>query len=55
MSDKTLQQEMAELREAWLDFFYELMKPFVLLTERIPGLQLKPWARERRIREQWRR
>jgi hypothetical protein len=43
--------------EAWRDFAYVLLAPLVRLVDRFGprlGLRLKPWVRERQIREKWR-
>lgn len=53
---ETLQEQLEELREAWRDLFYAIASAvgIVWLTRRL-GLKLKPWAREREIRERWKR
>lgn len=53
--DKTLQEEMDELREAVRDLGYAIFKALgiVRLCERIPWLRLKPWVRERQIKDEW--
>ena len=48
---KTLQQEAEELREAWLDLIYAMLWPVRWLVRRL-GLPVKPWVREREIREE---
>jgi hypothetical protein len=53
MSDKTLQEEMAELRRAWLDLMFAMLWPIRWLIRRIPGLEPKPWIKEREVRERW--
>ena len=51
----TLKDDQERLREAWLDLAYELNKPIIALVERVPWLRVKPWVRERQIRERHRR
>jgi hypothetical protein len=55
VSDKTLQEEMAELSKAWLDLMYGLLKPLLPLYRRLGVKEFKPWVREREIRERHRK
>lgn len=56
MAEKTLEQELREFREAWLAFAYEVLLALgvVRLAERL-GMKPRPWAREQKIRREWRR
>lgn len=50
----TLREDQERFREACRDLGYALCKPLIPLVERIPGLRVKPWVRERQIRERHR-
>lgn len=49
----TLKDDGERLREARRDLAYSFLKPFLPLVQRVPGLRLKPWVRERQTRERW--
>jgi hypothetical protein len=50
----TLQEDAERLREAWLDVLYEVGKAWGLIRFlEWRGAKLKPWVRERQIRDRW--
>ena len=54
MSEKTTQEALEDLRQAWLDLMYALLWPIRWLVHRL-GWNVKPWVREREVREEWKK
>jgi hypothetical protein len=46
----TLNEDLQQLNDAWLDLAYQLVKPMLPVFDRL-GRELKPWVRERQIRD----